>query len=156
MNQVAAAAAALQGERLNGDLCRALETAIAVCYSRPYGGSNRVGVLGNEWLPEDPGDLAVHARLLELRDQVYAHTDRTDARDITDVFGDGFYAEEWRPLRRSAASHHQPRGAAAGAVPAGSRRSSGGAQVTVATADCVRYASNTPAACSSLPGIKCP
>lgn len=102
MNQVAAAALALQGERLNGDLCRALETAIAVCYARPYGGRKKVGVLGDEWLPEDPGDRAVHDQLLIRRDQVYAHTDRTDARDIIDVFGEGTFAEQWRPLAREA------------------------------------------------------
>lgn len=100
MNQAAAAAQALRTEHLNGDLCRALETAIAVCYARPYGSSNKVGVLGDEWLPEDPGDQALHGALLTRRDQVYAHTDRTDARGIVDVFGDGTFVEEWRPLSR--------------------------------------------------------
>jgi hypothetical protein len=102
MNQVAAAANALHNERLNGDLCRALETAIAVCYARPYGSSNKVGGLGDEWLPEDPSGRALHDALLRRRDQVYAHTDRTDARDIVDIFGDGTFAEEWRPLSREA------------------------------------------------------
>jgi hypothetical protein len=48
MAQVAAAADTLMHEHLNGDLCRALETAIAVCYARPFGSSNQVGVLGQE------------------------------------------------------------------------------------------------------------
>jgi hypothetical protein len=64
--------------------------------------------------------LAIHGRLLELRDEVYAHTDRTGGRDIIDagaLLGEpGTFAEQWRPLSREAlpriielAAHQQSR-----------------------------------------------
>lgn len=43
MLQVMAAAVALDSERKNGYLCRALETAIVVCYARPFSPRNAVG-----------------------------------------------------------------------------------------------------------------
>lgn len=106
MAQAAAAAVALHSEQLNGDLCRALETAIVVCYVRPYDGRNKAGPLGSEWLPADPGSLAIHETMLAMRDQVYAHTDRTELRDIVDagaLLGEpGRFAEQWVPLNREA------------------------------------------------------
>jgi hypothetical protein len=105
MDQAAAAAEALLAERHNGSLCRALETAIAVCYARPFSESNRIGSVGNRWIPKDSAERRLHRRLIELRDQVYAHTDETDAREIIDVgalFGDeSAFAEQWRPVDRT-------------------------------------------------------
>ena len=54
MRQAAAAAEHLSTERLNGDLCRALETAIVICYSRPFARGNKAGTLGAEWVPPAP------------------------------------------------------------------------------------------------------
>jgi hypothetical protein len=105
MQQVVAAATHLASEHLNGDLCRALETAIVICYARPFDGRNAVGRLGDEFVPTDAVPRRIHQELLRLRDKVYAHTDRTDARDVVDL-GQEFdlqsplYAEQWRPLDR--------------------------------------------------------
>ena len=84
MRQVIAAAQALHQERHNGDLCRALETAIVVCYARPFGKRNKVGALHENWEPlkEFP---KLHTELLNLRDKVYAHTDETEARQVVDA-----------------------------------------------------------------------
>jgi hypothetical protein len=61
---------------------RALETAIAVCYWRPFTNSN-IGQL--DPVEDGPaestrlGDL--HRALQKMRDEVYAHTDKTSGRD---------------------------------------------------------------------------
>ena len=85
MRQAAAAAGHLSSEHLNGDLCRALETAIVICYSRPFAGGNKAGTLGAEWAPPAPELVPLHDLLLGARDKVYAHNDRTGARGIRDV-----------------------------------------------------------------------
>jgi hypothetical protein len=104
--QAAMAAHSLAGEALNGDLCRALETAIVVCYSRPYDGRNKAGALREEWYPAETQERTMHDALLALRDQVYAHNDVTELRGVVDagaLLGEpGRYAEEWIPLNRKA------------------------------------------------------
>lgn len=114
MRQAAAAAEHLAGEHLNGDLCRALETAIVICYARPFAGGNKAGALGEEWAPTPPELVPFHDLLLAARDSVYAHNDRTAARTIRDVSelvdltdecppdGATIFAEEWIPIRRDA------------------------------------------------------
>jgi hypothetical protein len=106
MRQVVAAAKALHDERHNGDLCRALETAIVVCYARPFGRRNKVGALHENWGPLKQFPK-IHAQLLSLRDKVYAHTDETEARQVVDVGALlGLEApsctEGWFPIKREA------------------------------------------------------
>ncbi len=107
MAQAASAAVALQQETEgNGPLRRALETAIAVSYARPFAPGNRAGSLRNGWEPANPRQAAFHDALIELRNQVYAHTDRTEARSVVDLKqllgledeGGRRYAEEWQAL----------------------------------------------------------
>jgi hypothetical protein len=108
MAQAAAAARALQDESEgNGPLRRALETAIAVSYARPFAAGNRAGSLGTGWEPANPRQAAFHDALIDLRNQVYAHTDRTEARSVVDLKqllglkqdeGGRRYAEEWQAL----------------------------------------------------------
>ncbi len=65
-----------------GALIRALQTAIAVCYGRPFKGAKR-GASGAqtltvpaEYVPTDEPDATLHRELLDLRDRYYAHPDR--------------------------------------------------------------------------------
>ena len=51
MRQTIAAAQTLAAERENGDLRHALETAIAVCYARPWCHRGGFGALAARWLP---------------------------------------------------------------------------------------------------------
>ncbi len=63
----AAAAARLLEQRADFQERRALETAISVCYARPWLDSNRSGKLRKEWLPVAGPDRDLHRQLLELR-----------------------------------------------------------------------------------------
>jgi hypothetical protein len=82
MDQTAAAAEALDAE--NDDekvnLMRALETAIAACYARPFTkGSMVVRLNASKWV--SPGhDRELHDTLMQMRHQVYAHTDAASGR----------------------------------------------------------------------------
>jgi hypothetical protein len=67
-------------------LMLALETALVVCYARPFTHGKRVGQLGEEWAPEDAHERAVHDELLVLRNQAYAHTDKASGRDVIERF----------------------------------------------------------------------
>lgn len=108
MEQAAAAAGFLHSRGGGtGSLYRAVETGLVVCYARPFGATNRVGEINkDEWAPDDPELQMVHYRLLERRDQVYAHNDETDARGVEDLgplFGsdfEGVYVEAYRPIDR--------------------------------------------------------
>jgi hypothetical protein len=105
MLQAAAAAEALLREDTNRDLCRALETAIAVIYARPFTSSNKIGALGPEWAPPEPTDRSLHDQLREKRDQVYAHSDVTPLRDVIDIGAalgkdHPVYSETWYPVSR--------------------------------------------------------
>ncbi len=104
MAQAAAADEALKGEREESALGRALETACVVIYARPFT-SNKVGRLGDEWAPTDPGERALHDELCKKRDQVYAHSDKTGPREVVDIgpsIGKDHpvYAEQWHPVNR--------------------------------------------------------
>lgn len=59
---------------------RALETAISVCYARPWLDSNAGGKLKDTWLPKVGPDRELHRRLLKLRHRTYAHTDPAGGR----------------------------------------------------------------------------
>ncbi len=87
------------------DLMLALETAIVVCYARPFTYGEGVGQLGEEWAPEDDHERAVHDEVLVLRDQAYAHTDKKSGRDVVERFelhDDGLtgFQESWQALAR--------------------------------------------------------
>jgi hypothetical protein len=90
---------------VNGQLCRALETAIVVCYWRPFSKSNKVGTIGHKWktLTEAPN---LHKEMRRLRNEVYAHTDITGAREVVDVgkmLGEASaWTEGWQAIRREA------------------------------------------------------
>lgn len=105
MDQAAAAARALQTEA-DGVLARALETAIAVAYMRPFTGQPP-GRLPDEYFPNTSPDAEIHGELKRLRDKVYAHTDAASGRstslktatregDIVAVE----WREQWLPLPR--------------------------------------------------------
>lgn len=105
MAQAAAAARALEVEE-EYQLARALETAIAVCYMRPFTQSS-LTTLPAEFEPTAPAEAEIHAELHRLRDQVYAHTDKAGGRsssmDISSVADEtvGFaWREQWVPLDR--------------------------------------------------------
>jgi hypothetical protein len=104
MEQVVEAAATLRGRRLSEGAERIMHTGIVIAYVRPFKNAG-IGSLDEEvWGPADPGDRALHDRLVELRDKVYAHTDNTEYRDVQDtsallgIEGGPTYAESWVSL----------------------------------------------------------
>jgi hypothetical protein len=108
MNDCSAAAAELLTRIAPSSLARALETAIVVCYARPWGRSNRIGALEARWGPETPEDLALHEELIRLRDKVYAHTDdeikARDIEDMSELLGTNHpvFAPGWHPIETEA------------------------------------------------------
>jgi hypothetical protein len=125
MRQAAAAARALENEHQNVDRMRALETAVVVCYWRPFATANTVRLDPGRSLPADEGGKRAHEILKTLRDKVFAHTDRVieidgrklRPRDIArfeDLLGDLseidwsdpdsplMFTESWHPLDREA------------------------------------------------------
>jgi hypothetical protein len=103
MRQVIAAATFLSEGRHDQYLYRALETAIVVCYARPFGRSNVVGAIGEQWeaIGKAPN---LHKELLRLRNKLYAHTDKTEAREVVDVaemfdLDSPAWTEGWHPIR---------------------------------------------------------
>jgi hypothetical protein len=112
MEQAVEAARAIQheadreaaGEEPNVELLRALETAVAVCYWRPFTQSS-IGRLDPvaDGPSEESGLGELHRRLRRMRDKVYAHTDEEAGRDVTvrDLGpGTSFITEGWEPLPR--------------------------------------------------------
>src|SRR5438128_10835744 len=80
MEQAIAAAKALDAESENLELMRALETAIAACYARPFTkGSMVVRLKASKWVSAG-AERQLHDALMELRNQVYAHTDVSSGR----------------------------------------------------------------------------
>ena len=107
MDQAAAAARALQNES-EYLLARALETAIAVCYMRPFTQSSLM-TLPAELLPEGEPDGRYHTELERLRHKVYAHTDKAGGRAASinvETVANGAltlaYRDAWLPLERAA------------------------------------------------------
>lgn len=107
IRQVVAAAERLgELEPTDVNFVRALETAIAVCYWRPFSRNNAIGPLPTQWEPETADGLKVHRRLEHLRDKVGAHTDpaggrKAQANLLLNAEGelvDVGIAEEWDPL----------------------------------------------------------
>ena len=100
----AAAAARLLDRQLDVHARRALETAISVCYARPWIDSNNSGKLKTKWLPNAGPDRDLHTRLLKLRRKTYAHTDPAGGRQAFAQRGPGNalgIGEQWIPLARS-------------------------------------------------------
>jgi hypothetical protein len=104
MVQAAAAARSLEGEA-DGDLARALETAMAVCYMRAF--TKGAARLPGRFTPRDAPDADFHKQLVELRHRVYAHTDKASGRRATmnlEAHTGGVwtyaYREEWVPVDR--------------------------------------------------------
>jgi hypothetical protein len=99
----AAAAARILDQQTDFHARRALETAIAVCYARPWIDSNKSGKLKHKWRPAAGPDRDLHNRLLKLRRQTYAHTDPGGGRTAfaqrgsENTLGIG---ELWESLRR--------------------------------------------------------
>jgi hypothetical protein len=112
LNQTVAAVRALQadyeaeqqGELVDHDLRRALETAIVVCYARAFTANRGVRPLDSAHEPTDRALAALHRKLCWLRDKRYAHTDAESGRDASleaqaeTGFGDlrGVPATYWR------------------------------------------------------------
>jgi hypothetical protein len=80
MDQAAAAARALQTE-MEYLLARALETAIAVCYMRPF--TRSAMTLPDSFVPTTEPDAGYHAEFKTLRDKVCAHTDKASGRSAS-------------------------------------------------------------------------
>jgi hypothetical protein len=87
---------------------RALETAIGVCYARAFTQSS-LKSLTPEYIPTASADAQLHAYLRDLRDKVYAHTDkesgRTSSIDAPVVVDDAQmvvleWHEEWNAFPR--------------------------------------------------------
>ena len=104
MDQAAAAARMLQ-EETDGTRARTLETAMAVCYMRPFTKSDLS--VPDEYVPTAVDDEAVHSHLKMLRDKVYAHTDKSSGRKIRNfkiVIEDEIvqfkWQEGWLPFQR--------------------------------------------------------
>jgi hypothetical protein len=110
MQQAAAAAKALNVEAYDVALIRALETAIAVSYARPFVTSSLLRLNEAEYVPEDVQLAKLHAFVLDLRDKVYAHTDKQSGRDAEILFATGSEGtpevsglrDEWIPFPRAA------------------------------------------------------
>jgi hypothetical protein len=81
MTQAIAAARALQVES-DGTLARVFETAMVVCFMRPFTGSLR---LPEEYGRPGPGDAEFFRDIKRLRDKVYAHTDEGTGREASHV-----------------------------------------------------------------------
>jgi hypothetical protein len=88
---------------------RALETAVAVCYARPWGKNPGLPWLDPKWRPDLGLGRTLHNRLVKLRNQVYAHTNLPKAGrsataiavvDANSFREGGWIAEGWKPLDR--------------------------------------------------------
>jgi hypothetical protein len=105
MQQAAEAARMLQAEA-DGTRARVLETAMAVCYMRPFTTSDLK--LPDEYVPTAGVDEAAHEHLKTLRDKAYAHTDKSGGRGIRDftiAIADEIvhfnWKEGWMPFPRA-------------------------------------------------------
>jgi hypothetical protein len=99
MGQAAAAARILDQQR-DLQARRAIETAISVCYARPWLYSKGRGKLKKKWRPPNGPERDLHKRLLELRHITYAHTDVTGGREPFVQRGSEALAigEKWKSL----------------------------------------------------------
>jgi hypothetical protein len=79
---------------------RALETAIAVSYWRPFSKNNKIGCLTDEYAPDRPDWRGFHDWFEKARNKRYAHTDREGGRSaeirIVGTDESGNMLAEWR------------------------------------------------------------
>jgi hypothetical protein len=109
MAQAQAACDMLEEETENGHRARALEAAIAVCYSRAFTMSDLKRLDHDIFAPPvGTQHRVVHETLLTLRNKVYAHTDIESGRSIEQLTIDFHediatvsHVESWHPLDRS-------------------------------------------------------
>jgi hypothetical protein len=79
MEQANAAATALRADRSDDEAWRrALETAMAVAYMRPF--TSGAWKLPARYEPKAGNEGVLHTRLRKLRNEVYAHSDRRSGR----------------------------------------------------------------------------
>ena len=82
MDQTTAAAVALRSDTSDDENWRrALETAIAVSYMRPF--TTGAWKLPNKYVPRARGPKELHTRLNDLRNKVYAHSDKASGRSAS-------------------------------------------------------------------------
>ena len=82
MDQANAAAAALRADTSDDDAWRrALETAIAVSYMRPF--TKGAWKLPGKYVPKQSPAKQLHQALDDLRDKVYAHSDAASGRSAS-------------------------------------------------------------------------
>jgi hypothetical protein len=82
--QQASAAASLLRNTTELHASRALETAMVVCYCRPFGDNHGIGSIdAKKFAPQNGVYRAIHTTMLDLRDKAHAHSDTTSgARGI--------------------------------------------------------------------------
>jgi hypothetical protein len=111
MEQATAAARALVTELEDYNLMLALETAIAVCYARAFTRSKLHRLDLAKYEPTDPQLADLHRTLYQLRNEVYAHTDKHGGRSASlavqtpvELPGTVNFVrhDEWLPLPREA------------------------------------------------------
>jgi hypothetical protein len=102
MDQAAAAAEALAAETQKVDLMRALETAIAACYGRPFTEGSMIQRLNKGKWVSAGADRDLHDHLMTLRHKSYAHTDSASGRSAgssevstSDGIAHTTYSEGW-------------------------------------------------------------
>ncbi len=82
MDQATAAAGALLTDTGDDDAwTRALETAMAVCYMRPF--ISGAWQLPGKYVPRARAENELHRRLDHFRDKVYAHSDKESGRSAS-------------------------------------------------------------------------
>ena len=79
MDQAVLAAQTIETET-DPRVVRLLETAMVVCYMRPFTQSKLVRL--DEYVPKEGPDRLLHMRLETLRNEVYAHTDAKADRRV--------------------------------------------------------------------------
>lgn len=91
------AAEDLLGEALGSE---ALETGLVVAYCRSFSGPPKEGWQPQHIVDELAPEMQIHARLFEIRNKLYAHTDEDyrHRRKAVDVFGDHSHSVERQAL----------------------------------------------------------
>ena len=83
MQHARAAVDALENERTDVDLMRALETAVAVSYARAFSQSSLLRLNSDDYRPADRELADPHGELLNPQNKVYAHTDKDSGRSTS-------------------------------------------------------------------------
>jgi hypothetical protein len=104
MRQVWIAADHLAAVPMNADAERVLWTGLVVTYARPFMQSNALGAVSERLArSEDPGLRELHKNMCDRRDDLFAHNDVTELRDVMDAWaelgiGAGHYVERYAPM----------------------------------------------------------